>query len=75
MKYEGLGSTVDTTGTFYVHRCWDDLDISSDLFGTSKNQGVERFRLRPRLPAKRDGVFGCLIVSMSSVASPGTVKT
>mgnify|MGYP003572045094 CR=1 FL=1 len=40
---EGLESIADTTGTLDVHRCCDDSDKFSDLFGTSKSQGIKRW--------------------------------
>jgi hypothetical protein len=39
----GLKYTADTTGTFNAQWCCDNLDISSDISGISKNQVIIGF--------------------------------
>jgi hypothetical protein len=44
VKYEGLISTADITGTFDVHWCCKALDLFSDGFRTLKSQDVNDAR-------------------------------
>jgi hypothetical protein len=65
-----LSSTVNTTGTFDVHRCFGIPNSSSDEVGKSEDQGITVLRLS----ANKENVLGHLKDSLSTDSSLGTCK-